>query len=154
MQRSRTDFIVVHCADTPPSMDVGAAEIRKWHVEGNGWADIGYHFVIRRNSAIEEGRPVDAIGTHVAGHNSNSVAICLVGGRKAGPGHEVAENNFTPQQFRSLALLIRTLLGRYPNAQVCGHRDFPGVTKQCPSFDVRSWWSDRAESADPASPGD
>jgi hypothetical protein len=22
---------------------------------------------------------------------------------------------------------------------ILGHRDFPGVTKRCPSFDVREW---------------
>lgn len=24
-------------------------------------------------------------------------------------------------------------------AEVLGHRDFPGVKKECPSFDVRTW---------------
>lgn len=29
----------------------------------------------------------------------------------------------------------------------CGHRDYPGVAKACPSFDVRSWC--RAHGIDP-----
>ena len=38
--RKSTDFIVVHCSDTWPSMDVGAETIRRWHTDkppqGNG----------------------------------------------------------------------------------------------------------------------
>lgn len=42
--------IIVHCAATPPSMDVGAAQIDAWHKE-RGWKGIGYHFVITRGGA-------------------------------------------------------------------------------------------------------
>ncbi len=49
------NLIVVHCAATPPSMNIGAAEIRKWHTD-KGWSDIGYHYVIRRDGTQEEGR--------------------------------------------------------------------------------------------------
>ena len=30
--RKKTEIIVVHCAATKPSMDIGASEIKKWHV--------------------------------------------------------------------------------------------------------------------------
>jgi N-acetylmuramoyl-L-alanine amidase len=36
---------------------------------------------------------------------------------------------------------IVELTERYPQAKVFGHRDFPGVKKACPSFDVRQWLS-------------
>jgi hypothetical protein len=29
----------------------------------------------------------------------------------------------------------------FPNAVVCGHRDFAGVSKECPSFDAKTWWA-------------
>jgi hypothetical protein len=29
-------------------MDIGAETIRDWHVNDNGWDDIGYHYVIDR----------------------------------------------------------------------------------------------------------
>jgi hypothetical protein len=28
----------------------------------------------------------------------------------------------------------------YPQAEVLGHRDIPGVKKDCPSFNVKEWW--------------
>ena len=34
---------------------------------------------------------------------------------------------------------IVELTERYPQAKVVGHRDFPGVNKACPSFDVKTW---------------
>ena len=39
--------VIIHCSATKPSMDIGAETIRRWHVDGNNWADIGYHFVVR-----------------------------------------------------------------------------------------------------------
>lgn len=136
-KRTRTDYIVVHCAATRPSMDIGAADIDRWH-RAQGWACIGYHYVIRRDGTIEEGREEDAIGAHVSGHNTNSVGICLAGGVTEKDVNK-AENNFTPQQFESLKALLQDLKKKYPQAKIQGHRDFPGVKKLCPSFDAKEW---------------
>lgn len=137
-------FIAVHCSATPPDIDIGAHEIRGWHQVNNGWADIGYHYVIRRNGVIEHGRSLDYQGAHVQGHNHESIGICLVGGVKTGTAPDA---NFTAAQYASLETLLALLLPRYPGAVVRGHRDFPGVTKACPSFDVQAWWSHRSEQA-------
>jgi len=137
MSRKSTQHIVIHCSATRPSQDVGVADIRKWH-KAKGWADIGYHFVIKRNGAIQKGRPVDAIGAHVAGFNATSVGVCMVGG-VAEKNFTRAENNFTPAQWRSLRKLVAELVAKYPKAAVRGHRDFPKVAKACPSFDAIEW---------------
>ena len=55
IERETTDTIVIHCADTPDNRDVDMATIKKWHVEGRGWSDIGDHVVIRRNGLVEDG---------------------------------------------------------------------------------------------------
>lgn len=133
-ERAQTDFIVVHCAATKASMDIGVREIRQWHVQ-KGWLDVGYHFVIRRNGTVEDGRPHNVVGAHVEGFNSRSLGICLAGGidDKGKP-----ENNFTPEQFNSLKLLLIPLMRTYPHATVVGHHDlFAG--KACPSFKVSDW---------------
>ena len=83
---------------------------------------------------------MDVSGAHAAGYNSVSVGVCLVGGR--GEDDE-AENNFTPQQFESLAEVLDELCGRYPDAEVLGHRDLPDVQKECPAFDVRGWLNEQ-----------
>lgn len=128
--------IVVHCSATPPLMDIGVGKIREWHVKGNKWSDIGYHLVIRRSGKVEEGRPEDMDGAHVRGHNKNTFAVCLVGGvnEKGNP-----DSNFTRNQWAALEEVVESLLVKYPNAEVVGHRDLDSK-KACPSFDVKSWW--------------
>lgn len=78
-------FGFIHCAATPPGMDIGADELRRWHVEGNGWSDIGYHYVIRRNGAVEFGRDRDndgdiweEIGAHGADDRRRAVGLLAV----------------------------------------------------------------------------
>jgi N-acetylmuramoyl-L-alanine amidase len=129
--------LVVHCSATKAAQDIGAAEIRQWHLAQN-WADIGYHFVIRRSGKVELGRPLAQAGAHVAGHNAHSIGICLVGGLD--PAGK-PENNFTRDQFSALRGLLQQLRKQYPETEILGHRDFPGVAKACPCFDVREWWS-------------
>ena len=151
-KRNVTNFIVVHCAATQATADIGAATIRKWHTDpkpdGRGWRDIGYHAVIRRNGKIEYGRHFDEPGAQVAGHNYESIGICLVGGIDANGD---AEMNFTASQMGSLRALLLVLTISYPDAEILGHRDMSpdadgdGVVeehewlKDCPSFDVRAW---------------
>lgn len=129
--------IIIHCSYTPPSMDIGVAEIRSWHVEGDGWKDIGYHFVIRRHGLCEVGRPVEIAGAHVRGHNGNSIGVCLVGGMAE--GDKRPDCNFTKHQWRRLFHLVDELTDKYPGAEVLGHRDLD-PNKACPTFDVKEWW--------------
>lgn len=132
------DFLVVHCSATRPSQDIGVMEIRKWH-RARGWFDIGYHYVIRRNGDVETGRDLDRPGAHARGFNERSLGICMVGGVTE-DSINIAEDNFTPEQYESLYILINQLLTLSPTAEVLGHRDLPNVYKACPSFDVRDWW--------------
>lgn len=143
------NLIVVHCSATPTNRDIGAAEIRSMH-KRQGWADIGYHHVIRRDGRIEAGRAEAIVGAHVAGHNAKSIGVCLVGGVKP---DMTAETNFTPAQYAALEQLLRKLKARFPNARICGHRDLSPDgngdgrvergewVKECPTFDVAAWWN-------------
>lgn len=135
--RTKTDYIIIHCSATDEKQNVGAADIDKWH-RSKGWACIGYHYVIRRNGTVEEGRDEKVVGAHVENHNSNSIGVCMVGGVDAN-NHDKAVNNFTKEQFASLKQLLIDLKKRYPKAIIQGHRDFPEVKKACPSFDVKTW---------------
>lgn len=135
-KREKTDFIAIHCSATA-NQNFGAADIDKWHRK-NGWACIGYHYVIRRDGTVEEGREESVIGAHVADWNAVSLGICMVGGVDADDPNK-AKNNFTKEQFASLKQLLIDLKVRYPKAKIQGHRDFPNVHKACPSFDVAEW---------------
>lgn len=141
----KVDKIIIHCSDTYPRMNIGAAEIREWHTKERGWQDIGYHFVIRRDGTVETGRDLDSdgdifeeIGAHTVKYNQNSIAICMVGGKG---NNNRAENNFHQKQFNSLETLLRFVKASYPKATIHGHREF--AQKDCPSFDVQEWLQGR-----------
>lgn len=52
---------------------------RPWH-QGNGWRDIGYHWIIDRDGTLAPGRTDTEMGAHVAGRTSGTPGICLPGG--------------------------------------------------------------------------
>ena len=52
------DKAVIHHTASP---DVDIAEIRGWHMNDNGWTDVGYHFLIRANGDIEKGQMRDVL---------------------------------------------------------------------------------------------
>ena len=133
--RSRTDAIFVHCSATKPEMDIGVETIRMWHKQ-QGWLDVGYHFIIKRDGTVEEGRPVNVVGSHVKDWNSKSVGVCLVGGINAKGQFEA---NFTPAQMNSLRNKLEELMSKYPNAVLMAHHSV--AAKACPSFDVKRWWT-------------
>ena len=135
--RKSTEYIVIHCAATKASMDIGLTEIRKWHVQDNGWRDVGYHYIIRRNGEVELGRSIRDTGAHAAGYNHKSVSLCMVGGMAE---DNSAENNFTAQQWTALLDLVKQLKSDYPDADVIGHNEIS--EKECPSFDVQKWKGD------------
>lgn len=138
--RKRTTFIAVHCAATRASQDIGETEIAAWH-KARGWQDIGYNIVIRRDGIIEIGRPLDYRGAHVQGYNDSALGICLVGGiNDAGQ----PADNFTAAQKDSLVVALEFCRRYARGALIRGHRDFPGVRKACPSFDVRAWLTEVA----------
>jgi len=130
-------YLVVHCAATPAKMDIGAKEIDRWHRE-RGFFSLGYHYVIRRNGTIEDGRPLDQPGAHVRQYNSVSLGVCLVGGvDKAGPEGK-PEANFTSEQIYMLRIVLDEWKAKWPNAEIVGHRDLD-AGKACPSFNVKKW---------------
>ena len=57
--------------------------IQLFHVQGNGWNDIGYNFLVDRFGTIYEGRyggiDRNVIGAHALGFNTGSVGIALLG---------------------------------------------------------------------------
>lgn len=116
------DTIIIHCSDTPSTMDIGTATIREWHLD-RGWDDVGYNYIIRRDGTTEVGRQESRIGAHCYGKNYRSIGICLVG-----------RDEFTEEQFHSLEQLVGDLRKRYSIIDVAGHSKYSNKT--CPNFEV------------------
>lgn len=160
--------IILHCS----ASDWGCARvIRGWHTNtkpmGNGWSDIGYHFVILNgrpaadlhlfslDGSIELGRALDGnriidrdeMGIHTLGYNQNSIGICMIGQRDKRTG----ALSFTVKQFDALKALTADLCRQYALSpkNVLGHCETESGQAQgktCPDFDVgaiRTWLSGR-----------
>lgn len=124
-------YIIIHCSATSRGRDIGAAEIKNWHLR-RGFRDIGYHFVVRLDGSIEPGRPLGHIGAHCLGKNDRSIGICYVGGLEKN-GKTPADTR-TEAQKEALERLIKELKALFPDAAVVGHRDF--AAKACPCFNA------------------
>lgn len=140
-------FITIHCAATPDDTkhDFDITDIDSWHKERGfkrspQWGSkvrpelghIGYHFVIKRSGEVQLGRDTAETGAHVAGHNTDNIGICMIGSKK-----------FSKLQWDALKLLVADLMSAFPIVAVKGHRDWPDVKKDCPGFDVASWFVDK-----------
>lgn len=132
--RSKTDLIVIHCADTYPDMDIGVKEIDRWH-RRRGFLMVGYHYVIRRDGMVEVGREPNVPGAHALKYNNRSVGICLVGGKSR--EHDGPEDNFTDPQWDALEVLLGQVRSFFPNTNIVGHNEISA--KACPSFNVQTW---------------
>ena len=151
----RMKWITVHCSASTPNDNYDMRRLYEDHVIGNGWSDVGYHFLITRDGVVHEGRPVKRTGAHVRNHNRGNIGICLAGGVDK---YGRPEFNFTPEQMGSLRDLIINLIGIYgvPSPPM-GHRDWSpdlngdGIIqaneriKECPCFDVAEWWKSVTE---------
>ncbi len=132
----KIDLIIVHCTATPAGRDVTAADVDLWHRQ-RGFQSIGYHYLVRLDGRIEQGRDEAVAGAHCKGYNTRSIGVCYVGGCDS--RMQPADTRTAAQRDALVALLSR-LKARYPQARICGHRDF--APKACPSFDATAEYAD------------
>lgn len=126
--------IVLHCTATPQTATVKS--IQNYWKNQLGWKSPGYHHIIMPDGTVVNLQPIEQPSNGVAGHNANSIHISYIGGVDA---KGKAVDNRTPLQIQSQIDLIKKYKAMFPAAAVVGHRDFAGVTKECPSFDVKAW---------------
>lgn len=129
--------LVVHCTATPAMTTIQSIQ-RYWR-EKLGWKNPGYHYIIKRSGEVVCLFGEEFIANGVKGFNKNSIHIAYIGGVNE---KGIAFDNRTTAQIESLFNMLMYLSEKYPSASICGHRDFAGVTKLCPSFDVKTWLSE------------
>ncbi|KAK3585455.1 hypothetical protein CHS0354_003302 [Potamilus streckersoni] len=78
------NLVFIHHTETPACHDPASCKsrvqnIQHYHISTNGWADIGYSFLVAEDGAIYEGRGWDRVGAHTEGYNQRGIAFSFIG---------------------------------------------------------------------------
>lgn len=105
--------------------------IRNGH-RGNGWGDIGYHFVIDRNGRVWEGRAINWQGAHVKNWNEGNLGICCLG--------NFDEQAPSQAQLSALERQLKVLMAMYgvPKSRVKTHQEWQGAKTACPGRSLQA----------------
>ncbi len=125
-------YIAVHCTATPQTTSIDS--IKNYWKTNLGWKMPGYHFIIKPDGESVKLLSVDEVSNGVKGFNSETINISYIGGVDA---KGKAVDNRTVAQKATLLNLLKLFKIRHPNAKIQGHRDFPNVKKECPSFNAK-----------------
>jgi hypothetical protein len=101
--------------------------IQAFHIDGQGWSDIAYNFMVDRFGNIWEARAGGVakavIGGHSYGHNTRTVGICYIG--------NLINSSAPPAVVDAISRLVAWKLGLHgtdPRGQVW-YTDYDGNTK-------------------------
>lgn len=121
--------VFIHCSASDNKDHDFAKVIENWHRD-RGFSEIGYHYFIRKNGNVIEGRSLEKIPAAQEGHNTGSIAICVSG---------LAKEEFTKEQRASLKALCWTLNKLYKGGITFhGHCEV-NSGKSCPVFSYKDW---------------
>lgn len=84
MKNPRAQYVFIHHTTGSQCKDkAGCSRLirghQNYHMDKNGWADIGYSFLVGGDGRVYEGRGWGQVGAHTRGYNNNGIAISFVG---------------------------------------------------------------------------
>ena len=130
-------MIVIHCSATRENKSFPVTSLIACHQDRFGFT--GYHYYITRDGQLYQTRHENLPGAHVRHYNQHSIGICYEGGLDK---NGLPKDTRTKEQKAALVALLRSLREDYPEAVILGHRDIPGVRRDCPCFDAESEYRD------------
>lgn len=120
----------IHHTVTPINDTISAQarrrQVQNYHMDVQGWCDIGYNDLVSRDGRIWRGRGVGVLGSHVAGNNSGSVGVSFMGTPTSTPATATQLCNAT----QLLAVMKRDHGLPLTRSASKGHRQYGGT--ECP----------------------
>jgi len=157
-QATDVKFLIVHhTAGTNTSSDWAAVVRSIWnfHVNTNGWADIGYNFLIDTDGIIYQGRADDTQGAHFSGQNSGTSGMSLMGNfSSVSPSTAMITALESLLVWKSCDKNLNPIGTAFHNssgknlATISGHRD--GGSTECPGDHVYAMLSSIRSEVDSA----
>ncbi|CAF0811694.1 unnamed protein product [Rotaria sp. Silwood1] len=114
---------------------------QNYHMDSNGWDDIGYSFLVGEDGNIYEGRGWTYAGAHTYGYNSKSIGISVIGDYSSRKPNAGAIN--------AVKALIKCGVSRgyiRSNYLLRGHRDLDSTACPGNSFynEIKTWTNYRS----------
>lgn len=107
-------------------------KIQHHHIKGQGWGDVGYHYLIDSSGRVFEGRDDRYQGAHAGGNmNVRNLGICLLG--------DYSGHTPSPEALASLEHLIEEYRIRdsIARSNVLTHGDLKNT--ECPGRHITAW---------------
>lgn len=123
-------FAVIHhtagarCT-TDAACEQQVRNIQNFHMNTNGWANIGYNFLIGDNGRVYEGRGWNQQGAHAPSYNNQAIGISFIGTFTSGLPSAAART--AAQQLISCGVSRGEIRSAY---SLIGHRQ--GSATECP----------------------
>jgi MYXO-CTERM domain-containing protein len=111
-------------------------QMQAYHIDNNGWCDIGYHFVVSQSGKIYQGRSDERRpGAHTGNQNAGNIGVSLIGNYEA--------NQLGVAQAEAVVRILGWIKQTYPGIVwtrefVKGHQEWPGQNTDCPGKNVLS----------------
>lgn len=126
-------LVVHHTVGKRPYTAVGAARelrnMQNYHMNANGWSDIGYNLVIDGWGRVWEGRGIRRVGAHTANHNTGTIGVSFMG--------DYRKYKLNSRQLKAFAdLRVKLRQHGVEIEQVKGHRQMPGQSTTCPTDNI------------------
>ena len=129
------EYLTIHHAAGWPASNLqegktAVKEIQDFHMDGRGWDDIAYHFLVDDAGNIYQGRSETLRGAHTLNWNNYNIGLCVLG--CFDPPYEASagipcHQHLTQEAKNSIVHLFSWLIDAYgyPNADLLkGHRDY------------------------------
>lgn len=142
--------MAIHMTGSGASVtDAAIRSIQSFHLDGRGWCDVGYHYLVNRNGVVYQGRHISRRGAHVGSQNSGNIGITLVGCYDSNDSYCIGVNNNTGSSpvpsaaiIESTGLLVRVLADSHGiginRTRILGHREHAGQATTCPGNMIMS----------------
>jgi hypothetical protein len=128
---------------TERSASLAIKAIQKTHMEGKGWDDIGYHYIIDPAGRVWEGRHLNRIGAHAGSRklNAGNIGLLLLGNfdLQEPPPEQLARLDFLLDKLQELFGVASTEIHTHNAVRAM---EGLGATA-CPGRHVSEWMRER-----------
>lgn len=108
--------VAIHHSAIPLDTDETMQSVQDLHMDSNHWADVGYHYVVDKNGIVYEGRDIHVRGASVAGYNTGTIGVCVMGNFELDLPLEI--------QLAVLQQVVNWLTKTYTLTHLAGHGEF------------------------------